>query len=85
LQYTSCGTKLIVGLVNGEVLIYDATQEKLRPLKSLLCKNKRGKFHNGRKVTGIEFINSNYAMITTNDSRIRFISLKVFYSRFYVI
>ena len=66
-----------MGLVNGECLIYDATQEKLKPIKSIACKNRRGKFSNGRKVTGIEFLTANIAMISTNDSRIRFINTKV--------
>lgn len=66
-----------MGLVNGECLIYDSTQEKLKPIKSVICKNRRGKFSNGRKVTGIEFLTSTVAMITTNDSRMRFINIKV--------
>lgn len=57
-------------------MIYDATQEKLKPIKSIACKNKRGKFSNGRKVTGIDFLTPAIAMITTNDSRIRFINTK---------
>jgi hypothetical protein len=36
-----------------------------------------GKFSNGRKVTGFEFLSSNIAMVTTNDSRIRFIDARV--------
>ena len=41
------------------------------------CRNSRGKFASGRKVTGIDFMNVNVAMVTTNDSRIRFIDLRV--------
>lgn len=44
IKFTSCGERLFVGLVNGEVVIYDSTEEKLKPLKVVFCKNKRGKF-----------------------------------------
>lgn len=42
----------------------------------ICCRNGRGKFAKGRKVTGIEFLNVNFAMVTTNDSRIRFIDIQ---------
>lgn len=75
LKFTPEGDKLFVGLVNGDVIIYDSTanSEKLTLIKVVVCKNKRGKNHTGRKVTGIEFLGGNIAMVTTNDSRIRFI------------
>ena len=38
-------------------------------------KNNNGKFSGGRKVTGIDFFNMNVAMVTTNDSRVRFINV----------
>lgn len=38
-------------------------------------KNSTGKFSDGRKVTGIEFIDDQVAMVTTNDSRVRFINI----------
>ena len=63
--------------MNGDVAIYDATGEKLTLLKVVTsCKNKRGRFSNGRKVTSIDFLSANVAMVTTNDSRIRFIEAK---------
>ena len=77
IKFTSCGERLYVGLVNGDVVIYDSTQSKLKLLKVVECKNKRGRFSNGRKVTSIDFLNINVAMVTTNDSRIRFIDAKV--------
>jgi WD40 repeat protein len=36
---------------------------------------KRGKYSNGRKVTGIEFINNNVILVSTNDSRIRLLNI----------
>ena len=77
MKFTSCGERLYVGLVNGDVVIYDSTQEKMAPLKVVNCKNRRGKFAKGRKVTSIDFITVNIAMITSNDSRIRFIDARV--------
>ena len=77
MKFTSCGERLYVGLVNGDVVIYDSTQEKMVPLKVVNCKNRRGKFAKGRKVTSIDFITVNIAMITSNDSRIRFIDARV--------
>ncbi|CDW78911.1 wd repeat-containing protein [Stylonychia lemnae] len=76
IKYTNCGERLYVGLVNGDVVIYDSTQEQLRPLRIVECKNKRGKFSKGRKVTSIDFLTVNIAMITNNDSRIRFIDAR---------
>lgn len=66
-----------MGLVNGDVVIYDSTKEKLVPIRVVICKNRRGKFAKGRKVTSIDFISVNIAMITSNDSRIRFIDARV--------
>lgn len=45
-------------------------------IQVISCRNTRGKFATGRKVTGIEFLNVNLAMVTTNDSKIRFIDLR---------
>lgn len=39
------------------------------------CKNKSGKYSNGRKITDISFINCTLALITTNDNRIRMINM----------
>ena len=39
------------------------------------CKNRRGKFALGRKVSGIVFLSQNEVIITTNDSRLRLVNL----------
>ena len=39
------------------------------------CKNKSGKYADGRKITGIEFLNKATALITTNDSSIRLVNV----------
>ena len=76
LKYSAGEERLFVGLVNGSVVIYDSKEEKLKSMKVVVCKNQRGKFSKGRKVTGIEFLSVNVAMVTTNDSRIRFIDAR---------
>ena len=38
-------------------------------------KNQHGNYSDGRKVTGIDFLTGAIAMITTNDSRIRFVNI----------
>ena len=65
-----------MGLVNGDVVIYDSTQEKLTLLRVVVCKYKRGRAGKERKVTSIDFLSLNIAMVTTNDSRIRFIDAR---------
>jgi hypothetical protein len=82
IKFTACGERLYVGLVNGDVIFYDSTGDKLKPLKVVVCRNKRGKFAKGRKVTSIDFLSLNIAMITTNDSRIRFIDARVKFTSF---
>jgi len=49
--------------------------EKLKLERSIDVKNNNGKFSGGRKVTGIDFFNQNIAMVTTNDSRVRFVNI----------
>ena len=49
--------------------------EKLKLERSIEVKNNNGKYSDGRKVTGIDFYNHNIAMVTTNDSRVRFVNI----------
>lgn len=49
--------------------------EKLKFELQIDVKNGNGKFSSGRKVTGIDFLNHSIAMVTTNDSRVRFINI----------
>ena len=75
----STGLRLVAGLMNGDVHVYDCSEDKLKHLTKIECRNKIGKYSKGAKVTGIEFFSSkmeNCAMITTNDSRIRFLNTK---------
>jgi len=49
--------------------------DKLQFVHQIDVKNNNGKFSGGRKVTGLEFFNENIVMVTTNDSRVRFINI----------
>lgn len=51
------------------------TVEKLKLERSIDVKNNTGKFSGGRKVTGIDFYSLNICMVTTNDSRVRFVNI----------
>ena len=71
----------MAGLMNGEVHIYDSSTDSLQHLLKIECRNRTGKYSKGRKVTGLEFMRnsinmSDYVMVTTNDSRIRFLNIK---------
>lgn len=64
-------------VTEGAITNTGQTKGKLTLISVISCRSKRGKFSTGRKVTGIEFLSFNIAMITTNDSRIRFIDIRV--------
>jgi WD40 repeat protein len=72
--FSPSGHIVIAGLFNGMCVIYSA--DGLVSLGNVDCRNRRGPFRHGRKVTGIDFTsNSSHALVTTNDSRIRLIDL----------
>ena len=68
------GRKLAIGTHNGKIYIYTIFPD-LSYNFSFFCRNRLGKFSNGRKITSIEFIDKNNAIITTADSRIRCVSM----------
>lgn len=51
-------------------------------LSTILCKNKRGFFAKGRKVIDIKFTCNREAVVTTADSRIRYIDLNTAKQKF---
>ncbi|PHJ23088.1 wd g-beta repeat-containing protein [Cystoisospora suis] len=64
------GAVLAVGFRNGTIAFYDAKTLKFR--YEIDCKNRKGKFSKGRKVTCLEWQANGMALcVTTNDSRIR--------------
>ena len=78
LAFSGTGHRLVAGLISGEICVYDSEKEKLSFVQKIECNNRTGKFAKGTKVTGIEFMGVNHPnciMVTTNDSRIRFVNI----------
>ena len=79
LQFSRDGHRLVAGLISGEICVFDSEKEKLAFIQKIECKNRTGKFAKGCKVTGVEFMGKkhpNCIMVTTNDSRIRFVNIR---------
>lgn len=72
--YFPSGDSLAIGTHNGKVLIYDLIPT-IRYNCSFNCRNHLGKNATGKKVTNIEFVNKSAALITTSDSRLRYVSM----------
>ena len=68
------GNKVAIGTHNGKVLVYSIFP-KICYLYNFFCRNKLGKFSSGKKITSIDFTDKKNALITTSDSRIRYISM----------
>jgi WD40 repeat protein len=77
-SYSPNGNILAIGLSNGECIIYEAHNIVLTFITQIHCKNRKGLKSNGKKVTGIEFHDDQYLLLSTNDSRIRLYSLTDF-------
>lgn len=68
------GKLLAVGLRSGRVSVYEA--RSLRFCTEVDCRNKRGKYATGRKVTGLCWTADSTAVcVSTSDSRLRIIPL----------
>lgn len=73
------GRLCAAGLYDGQVIFYYS--DGLRYFTQTECRNRRGKDKKGRKVTGISFLKRNGSqcmVVTTNDSRIRLMSMDTF-------
>jgi len=68
------GNKIAIGTHNGKILVY-IIFPKISYVYSFVCRNKLGKFSSGRKIISIDFTDRNKALITTADSRIRYVSM----------
>jgi WD40 repeat protein len=67
----------VVGFATGSCAVYSSdTLGRLNYITRIECKNRRGKFSKGRKVSGINFIGKNKILISTNDSRLRLFNLE---------
>jgi WD40 repeat protein len=74
IAYFPTGDMIAVGSYLGKCSIYECIP-KLKYSYSFDCKNKNGKYASGRKITNIDFLNKNAALVTTNDSRIRLVNV----------
>lgn len=66
------GEYVLAGLANGRIIFYKA--ENLQFYTQIDCRNARGKYSDGRKITGFDFRPSGNVydiLLTSNDSRIR--------------
>jgi len=71
------GQLVAVGLRCARVSIYET--QTLKFVTQIDCKNRRGKLRHGRKVTGLQWVDSDRSIcVTTNDSRIRIVCLNDF-------
>ena len=76
-HYSPNGQVLVVGFATGQFALYASdTVGRLNYVTRVDCRNRRGKFSSGRKVTGIQFLSKNEFLIATNDSRLRTYSLQ---------
>ena len=79
LQYmVPSGRKLVVGFNSGQCSLYTCDDlGRLNYSTRIDCKNRRGKFSSGRKVSGVQFLGKgNEILISTNDSRLRLFNLE---------
>ena len=74
IEFFPDGRKLAIGTHNAKILVYNISN-KIQYDYSFNCRNRLGKFSSGKKITGINFIDRYRALITTSDSRIRFMSM----------
>ena len=71
------GDKIVVGLVNALCVVFefDEFEGKIRFFTKISCRNRWGLKRSGRKITGFDFLDNELFLISTNDSRLRLISL----------
>ena len=75
INYFPTGDGIAIGTHNGKIIIYELKGDKYFYKASYSCKNRIGKNSFGKKITSIEFVNKNYGIISSCDSRIRLLSM----------
>lgn len=70
------GEKLAIGTDIGKIFVYNMIPRISYNHNFFVAKKKFGIFHGGKKVTNIQFVNKKYAIVTTADSRIRFVNMQ---------
>ena len=74
-QFSTDGERLISGNMKGLWFIFDTKKNNLVHLSTINCKNRKGFFSKGRTVIDIKFTCNREAIVSTADSRIRYIDL----------
>ena len=75
ISFYPSGDKIVIGTHNGKIIIYEIRSDNCFYKASFNCRNRIGKNSMGKKITSIEFLNKNYSVISSSDSRIRLISM----------
>ena len=69
------GTKIAIGGEKGKIFVYNTLPKINYSHNFFVAKKKFGIFHGGKKVTNIQFIDKNYAIVSTADSVIRYVHM----------
>jgi WD40 repeat protein len=71
LTFTSDGKQLIIGMMKGQIEIWNLEGTKLRFVSRMEVRNRSGKFKKGEIVSDIYSCNDRELVVTTRDERIR--------------
>ena len=69
------GSKIAVGADKGKIFVYNTIPKINYNHNFNVAKKDFGFFHGGKKVTNIQFLDKNYAIVTTADSFIRYVDM----------
>ena len=69
------GLKIAVGTEKGKIFVYNVHPKIKYSHNFFVARKMFGIFHGGKKVTNIQFINKEYAIVTTADSYIRYVNM----------
>jgi len=82
IKFSPSGSIILAGLYHGQCIVCQLdNKKKLTYLTQVHCKNRRGKFSKGKKITGFTFLSNTEVLITTNDSRLRILELEGYKQR----
>ena len=69
------GLRIAIGAEKGKIFVYNTFPRINYSHNFYVAKKKFGIFHFGKKVTNIQFISKDYALVTTADSVIRYVHM----------
>ena len=69
------GLRIAIGAEKGKIFVYNTFPRINYSHNFYVAKKKYGIFHFGKKVTNIQFISKDYALVTTADSVIRYVHM----------